>query len=232
MQWRQLRVLPRCFVELFIVLEIILEIILDVLELGIIRCRLRRIILVLWIRSRLRQDYLQKPRIIWCRLRLELGILFFHRLLRRLRSPAVKQRQCPGIVLAGASRDLTGQSAFCEIAAADAVRKLLQMLGDLLDVPATAEIVADHRMKAVAAVAASRSAFTHDPLDIFDVVTWSATSEAVAVELCLGCRFCRLGLAALSPDNAPTKSTVDISQLFNRTKSQARDGQGLRCTAK
>src|SRR6516162_2535432 len=89
MQQRQLRILPRFFVELFIVLEI-----LNVLELGIlyrpsgirwrllefriIWCRLRRIILALWIRSRLRQDYLHKPS-IWGRLKLDLlkfGILF------------------------------------------------------------------------------------------------------------------------------------------------------------
>ena len=59
----------------------------------------------------------------------------------------VGQRQRAGSILIGAASNLTAQPTFAEVAAADAVRKLLQVREDLLNIPTTAKIVADYRVK-------------------------------------------------------------------------------------
>ena len=92
-----------------------------------------------------------------------------------------------------------------EVAAADSVRELLQVFDNLLDAPATADIVADNAVKHVAAIGSGRSAVPHDLLDFVDAVFGTVAVEAVTVSPCQSCcrgfRSCRL--AAFSPDNAP-----------------------------
>jgi hypothetical protein len=74
-------------------------------------------------------------------------------------------------VFASASGDLVAQPILAQIAAADAVRELLQVFQDLLGAPAAAEVVADDRVEYVAAVLAIRCAGADDLLDLIDTVT-------------------------------------------------------------
>ena len=138
---------------------------------------------------------------------------------------AIEQRQRALRVLAGAPGDLLMQPMLAEIAAADAVRELLQVFGNLLDTPATADIVADNAVKHVATIGSGRSAGPHDLLDFVNAVFGTVAVEAVSEpsNLCRGFRGCRL--AAFCPDDAPVDHAVDVGELTNGVELVAGDGQ-------
>ena len=77
------------------------------------------------------------------------------------------------MIFAGAAGDLLLQPIFTQIAARRCRRELLQVLQDLLDAPAAADIVADDRVEYVAAVLPVRRAVTDDLLDLIDAVAGS-----------------------------------------------------------
>ena len=89
-----------------------------------------------------------------------------------------RQRQLGSRIFAGAPGDLSAQPALAQVAVADAVRELLQVLQDLLNTPATAEVMADDRVKYVAAVGTLRGSRAHDLLDLIDAVAAAAAVEA------------------------------------------------------
>ena len=74
---------------------------------------------------------------------------------------------------------------------------------DLLDIPAAADIMADDRVKHIAAIGAVRSAAADNLLDLVDAVAAAVAVEAVAVAR--RCSFCSSSLAALAPDDGPVE---------------------------
>ena len=77
------------------------------------------------------------------------------------RLPAVDHRQRALRVLASAPLDLLPQPALANILVGNAVRELPQVLVDLVDAPAAAQVMADDDMEGVAAIAAQRT-LAHD----------------------------------------------------------------------
>src|SRR5262245_30992120 len=105
----------------------------------------------------------------------------------------------------------------------------LQVLKDLLHIPAAAEIVADDRVKQVAAVGCFSSTTLHNELDLVDGIAAAIdiAGNPIAVRMCR----CR-GLAALAPNKSPVNYVVDIAELTDGTiKRIAGDGECLVSTA-
>src|SRR5262249_9651844 len=105
------------------------------------------------------------------------------------------------------------------------MRELLQMLEDLLDAPAAADIVAYNSVKHIAAVFSGWCANLHDPLDLIDAVTRSIVVEALAVGW--HSSFSSRCFTPLAPHNCPIEYAIDISQFANGIEPIAGNGQRL-----
>ena len=90
------------------------------------------------------------------------------------------RRQHVGVVFADAALNLTAQSSFAEIAAADAVGKLPYVCGDLLGIPSAADVVANDRVKQITAISPGRQRTGAD--DHFNFVERIRQSVTVTVE--------------------------------------------------
>ena len=138
------------------------------------------------------------------------------------RLPAVDHGQRALLVLANAPLDLLPQPALADVLVGNAVRELAQVLVDLVDAPAAAQVMADDDMEGVAAIAAQRT-LAHDPFDPVDVVAGPAAIEGMAVELRgFGSCFCGRGLAAFAPHDRPVEHPVDIRELRGWCRADSR----------
>ena len=143
--------------------------------------------------------------ILWRLIRLW-RFLWLRRCLGRPAAVAA-QRQLGLRILASAAGDLIAEPIFCEVAAANPLGMLLQVLEDLLSVPAAADVVADDRVEHVAAIGPRRRSFPHDLLDLIDAVAAAVAVEAVAVAR----RGCSAAAALRrSPQTRPQSITLSM----------------------
>src|SRR5215471_21731274 len=99
------------------------------------------------------------------------------------------------------------------------------MFEDAIDLPAAADIVADDRVKYIAAVASWQSTFTHDLFDLVDRISASAIVEAISVDRRR--RFGPFGLATFAPYDCPIEYLVDIGELLDGIEPVSSDGKRL-----
>ena len=131
-------------------------------------------------------------------------------------------------ILTGAAGDLSHQTTFTNVTDADAVRKLRKMLEDLLDAIAATQIVADDRVKHVAAVDAIRHAVTHDLLDLTNGIA-AAVAVVAVTNVCDGCRFC---FATLAQTIAQSITRSMLVEALNAVEPVTGDRQHLPGVAK
>ena len=108
------------------------------------------------------------------------------------------------------------QTVFADVSLADAVLELLEMRKNPLHVPATADIMADDRMKRVAAVGSFRRAVADYLLNLINAVAGAIAVKAVAIRY--GC-VCSSSLAAFAPNHAPVEHLVDVGEFANSIRN-------------
>ena len=98
------------------------------------------------------------------------------------------------------------------------------MFEDAIDLPSAADIMANDRVKHVAAVSSSRRTFPDNLFDLINTILASVAVEAIAVDRCG--LFCS-SFAAFAPYNRPIKHLVDIGELLDRVEPIAGDRQSF-----